>query len=50
MQQLIHDDCGAIVIVYAMFIDPYSSKLAHGTVGNMLQCDNFRLAERWWMA
>jgi peptide/nickel transport system substrate-binding protein len=50
MQQLIHDDCGTIVIAYAMFIDPYSDKLAHGTVGNMLQCDNFRLTERWWMA
>ncbi|HEY0290646.1 MAG TPA: ABC transporter substrate-binding protein [Pseudomonas sp.] len=50
MQQILHDDGGAIVMVYAQFIDAVSDKIAHGPLGNMLQCDNFRMAERWWMA
>jgi len=27
-----------------------SKKIGHGPIGNMLQCDNFRMAERWWLA
>ncbi|RWC50485.1 ABC transporter substrate-binding protein [Mesorhizobium sp.] len=50
MQQILHDDGGAIVIAYALFIDAISKKIAHGPIGNMLQCDNFRMAERWWLA
>ncbi|MDQ0390466.1 ABC transporter substrate-binding protein [Labrys monachus] len=50
MQQMIHDEGGAIVIVYAYFIDALSRKIGHGPIGNMLQCDNFRMAERWWTA
>ncbi len=50
MQQILHDDGGALVIAYALFIDAMSKKIAHGTIGNMLQCDNFRMAERWWLA
>lgn len=50
MQQLLHDDGGALVIAYAFFIDAISKKIGHGPIGNMLQCDNFRMAERWWMA
>lgn len=50
MQQLLHDDGGALVIAYAYFIDAMSKKIAHGPIGNMLQCDNFRMAERWWLA
>jgi len=48
MQQLLHDDGGTIVIAYALFIDAMSNKIAHGEIGNLLQCDNFRMAERWW--
>lgn len=50
MQQLLHDDGGALVIAYALFIDAMSKKIGHGPIGNMLQCDNFRMAERWWLA
>ncbi|MXN17837.1 peptide ABC transporter substrate-binding protein [Pseudooceanicola sp. GBMRC 2024] len=50
MQQLLHDDGGAIVLAYAYFIDALSKDIAHGPIGNMLQCDNFRMAERWWRA
>jgi peptide/nickel transport system substrate-binding protein len=50
MQQILHDDGGALVLAYALFIDAMSKKIAHGTIGNMLQCDNFRMAERWWLA
>lgn len=50
MQQILHDDGGALVIAYALFIDAMSRKIAHGRIGNMLQCDNFRMAERWWLA
>lgn len=50
MQQILHDDGGALVLAYALFIDAMSKKIAHGQIGNMLQCDNFRMAERWWLA
>ncbi len=50
MQQILHDEGGALVLAYAFFIDAMSDKIAHGEIGNMLQCDNFRMAERWWMA
>jgi peptide/nickel transport system substrate-binding protein len=50
MQQILHDDGGAIVLAYALFIDAISKKIGHGPIGDMLQCDNFRMAERWWQA
>ncbi|TPJ58000.1 ABC transporter substrate-binding protein, partial [Mesorhizobium sp. B2-7-1] len=50
MQQILHDDGGALVIAYALFMDALSKKITHGKIGNMLQCDNFRMAERWWLA
>lgn len=50
MQQLLHDDGGTIVIAHALFIDAMSNKIAHAKIGNLLQCDNFRMAERWWRA
>lgn len=50
MQQLLHTDGGALVIAYALLIDAMSTRIAHGKIGDMLQCDNFRMAERWWLA
>lgn len=50
MQELLHSDGGALVIAYALFMDALSKKITHGKIGNMLQCDNFRIAERWWLA
>lgn len=50
MQQILHDEGGALVLAFAFFIDAMSDKIAHGEIGNMLQCDNFRMAERWWQA
>lgn len=50
MQEILHSDGGALVVAYALFIDAMSKKIAHGQIGNMLQCDNFRMAERWWLA
>lgn len=50
MQQILHDDGGTIVLAYAFYIDATSKKLAHGKIGSTLQCDNLRMAERWWLA
>jgi peptide/nickel transport system substrate-binding protein len=48
MQQLIHDDGGAIVLVFRNYVDAHSKKIAHGTIGNNWECDGMRIAERWW--
>jgi peptide/nickel transport system substrate-binding protein len=50
MQQLLHDDGGTIVLAFAYYIDAASNKLAHDQIGSTFQCDNLRMAERWWMA
>ena len=50
-QQLIHDDGGAIVPMFANFIMAYSKKLAHDpNVAANWELDGNRLPERWWFA
>ena len=50
MQQLIHDDGGAIVLVFNHIVEAYSKKLAHGKIASNWEADGFRIAERWWFA
>ncbi len=50
-QQLLHDDGGAIVAMWANFISAHSKKLTHGEqVAANWQNDGNKLAERWWFA
>lgn len=49
MQQLIHDDGGAITVAFANFLYGMTSRIGHGAVGGILPADNMRMTERWWM-
>ena len=51
MQQIVHDEGGACIPMFANFVGAKSSKVANsGTIGNVYKVDNGRVAERWWMA
>jgi peptide/nickel transport system substrate-binding protein len=49
-QQLIHDDCGQIVIVFNNYVEAASKKLAHGDIAANWECDGMKIAKRWWFA
>ncbi len=50
-QQLLHDDGGAIVAMWANYIHAHSKKLTHGenVAANWIN-DGNKIAERWWFA
>jgi peptide/nickel transport system substrate-binding protein len=50
MQQLVHDDCGQIVIVFNNYVEAASKKLAHGEIATNWECDGLKIAKRWWFA
>ena len=50
MQQLVHDDGGAEVLVFNNYVSAHSDKLAHGAIANFWDLDGLKLAERWWFA
>ncbi|MEM6637721.1 MAG: ABC transporter substrate-binding protein [Pseudomonadota bacterium] len=51
MQQIMSEEGGTIVPMYANYVDAASKKLAHGPdIGNLWQLDGSRIAERWWFA
>ncbi len=51
MQQILRDDGGVLVPMFANYVQAVSNKIATPeTVGNLWQMDNARMAERWWFA
>jgi peptide/nickel transport system substrate-binding protein len=50
MQQLIHDDCGVIVLVFNNYVEANSKKLAHNQIAANWEADGLKIAERWWFA
>lgn len=50
MQQLIHDDGGALILAFNSYVDAHSTKLSHGPVAANFELDGLRVAERWWFA
>ena len=51
MQQIVRDEGGAIIPMYANYIDAASDKLVKPeAVSNVWQMDGCRIAERWWFA
>jgi peptide/nickel transport system substrate-binding protein len=50
MQQLVHDDGGAVIIAFGNYTTAHSKKMAHGPVSGIAPDDNFKVAERWWFA
>ena len=51
MQQIVRDEGGVAIPMFANWVDASNDKLAHGEqLGNSWQLDGARLAERWWFA
>ena len=51
MQQILKDDGGVVLPMFANYVQAVSNKVANpDMVGNLWQMDNGRMAERWWMA
>ncbi len=50
MQQLVHDDGGAIVLMFANFVSAHTKGLAHGELNSNLDMDGGLMFERWWRA
>ncbi|MGE0005679.1 MAG: ABC transporter substrate-binding protein [Parvibaculaceae bacterium] len=50
MQQLVHDDGGAIIFAFNNYVTANSSKLMHGEIAANHPGDGTKIAERWWMA
>jgi peptide/nickel transport system substrate-binding protein len=50
MQQIQHDEGGAIVLVFNNYVDASSKKLAHNKIAGNWEGDGFKIAERWWFA
>lgn len=51
MQQILNEEGGVVIPVYANWVDAKSTKLAHhDDIGNVWAMDNARLIERWWFA
>ncbi|MBZ9820591.1 MULTISPECIES: ABC transporter substrate-binding protein [unclassified Mesorhizobium] len=49
MQQLIRDDGGAVVPMFADLVLASSTKVNHGKLGSLIGIDNYRFVERWWV-
>lgn len=51
MQEIVSNDGGTVVPMYASYVFGHSDKLANsGTIGGNWDLDGARLAERWWFA
>jgi peptide/nickel transport system substrate-binding protein len=51
MQQLVSDDGGVIIPMFANAVNARSAKVAHGPlVGSNLDLDGWKCIERWWFA
>ncbi|MER8417546.1 ABC transporter substrate-binding protein [Mesorhizobium sp. M1329] len=49
MQQIIRDDGGAVVPMFADLVLASSTKVNHGKLGSLIGVDNYRFVERWWV-
>jgi peptide/nickel transport system substrate-binding protein len=51
MQQLVSDDGGAIIPMFANFVFAMSDKIAHAQeISADWDLDGLKFAERWWFA
>lgn len=51
MQEIVKDEGGVVIPMFANYVDAASTKLAHEkAIGNNWQMDGVRMAERWWFA
>jgi peptide/nickel transport system substrate-binding protein len=50
LQEILHNEGGTTVVVFASYLHGVSDKLGHGPVGGYRRMDDNRLARRWWFA
>jgi peptide/nickel transport system substrate-binding protein len=50
MQQIVRDDGGAIIPMFAKDLQAASKKLRHGKIAANYEMDGMRASERWWFA
>jgi peptide/nickel transport system substrate-binding protein len=50
LQEILHNEGGTTIPVFASYLHGASDKLAHGAVGGYRRMDDNRLARRWWFA
>jgi peptide/nickel transport system substrate-binding protein len=50
MQQILHDDGGALVLMFDDYVSAHSAKVAHGDLNSNADHDGGRVFQRWWMA
>jgi peptide/nickel transport system substrate-binding protein len=48
MQQMLHEDGGAVIPVFVEYVEAASTRLAHGKLGGAYEMDGQRITERWW--
>ncbi|MGX8014190.1 ABC transporter substrate-binding protein (plasmid) [Mesorhizobium sp. ORM8.1] len=48
-QQLSSDDGGMITLAFADYVNAASTTIGHDKIGGHLHCDDYRMAERWWL-
>jgi len=49
MQQILHDDGGAVVLMFNNFVAIHSAKVAHGDLSGSADHDGGQMYQRWWM-
>jgi peptide/nickel transport system substrate-binding protein len=50
MQQILHDDGGALVLMFENYVSAHSTKVAHGDLNSNGDHDGGKIFQRWWMA
>jgi peptide/nickel transport system substrate-binding protein len=50
LQEILHNEGGTTIPVFASYLHGASDKLGHGAVGGYRRMDDNRLARRWWFA
>jgi peptide/nickel transport system substrate-binding protein len=50
MQQILHDDGGALVLMFDNYVSAHSTKVTHGDLNSNADHDGGKIFERWWMA
>ena len=48
MQQLVRDDCGAVIPAFANYVYAISDKIGHNRISATWDLDGIKCLERWW--
>ena len=50
MQQIVRDDGGSMIPLFANYVDASSTRVAHGKLASNRFLDGWKIVERWWSA